>query len=250
MTVLIGALCRDGIVIGSDSSVTFAAGQMRTIEVPGHQKVFVSRNGNALWSGTGAVGMGQRFSEVVAAVCDPKFLKATPGVNVAQAVCQETIKNFRSTDAPRSSFGALLAFEAAGSLTLCEFDIDHFQPEVKTETSWFVSLGSGQPLADGFLAFLSRTLFDRKQPTLDEGLLMVLWTLRHVIDCNVGGISGPEQLGVLRSTGSRAVPELLTEDELQEHRVNVEAAENHVRNYKQAFSGSEAQPIQPPPPGS
>lgn len=32
MTVLVGILCQDGVVLGSDSSATFVAGQMRTIE--------------------------------------------------------------------------------------------------------------------------------------------------------------------------------------------------------------------------
>ena len=32
MTILIGILCQDGVVVGSDSSVTFVAGQQRTIE--------------------------------------------------------------------------------------------------------------------------------------------------------------------------------------------------------------------------
>ena len=34
MTILIGVLCKDGVVIGADSSATFDAGGIRTIEQP------------------------------------------------------------------------------------------------------------------------------------------------------------------------------------------------------------------------
>ena len=34
MTILVGVLCQDGVVVGSDSSATFASGNLRTIEQP------------------------------------------------------------------------------------------------------------------------------------------------------------------------------------------------------------------------
>lgn len=34
MTILVGVLCKDGVIIGADGSATFGAGQMRTIEQP------------------------------------------------------------------------------------------------------------------------------------------------------------------------------------------------------------------------
>jgi hypothetical protein len=40
MTILIGVVCEDGIVIGADSSATFSAGQIPTIEQP-IKKVYV-----------------------------------------------------------------------------------------------------------------------------------------------------------------------------------------------------------------
>ena len=51
MTVLIGVLCSDGVVIGSDSAATFTAGNLRTIEQP-CKKIHVIKN-NILVRGLG-----------------------------------------------------------------------------------------------------------------------------------------------------------------------------------------------------
>src|SRR5947208_15941015 len=63
MTVLVGVLCQDGVVIGSDSSATFTAGQFRTIEQP-TKKTFVVEP-DVILAGTGAAGFAQRFQAVV-----------------------------------------------------------------------------------------------------------------------------------------------------------------------------------------
>jgi hypothetical protein len=44
MTVLVGVLCQDGVVVGSDSSATIAtASQLSTIELPGRQDALPGR---------------------------------------------------------------------------------------------------------------------------------------------------------------------------------------------------------------
>ena len=59
MTVIIGALCKDGIVVGSDSSATFVAGSLPTIEQP-TKKTFVIGD-DIIFAGTGQCGLGQRI---------------------------------------------------------------------------------------------------------------------------------------------------------------------------------------------
>ena len=44
MTVIIGVLCKNGVVIGADSSATFSIGTLRTIEQPFEQKIQVIDN--------------------------------------------------------------------------------------------------------------------------------------------------------------------------------------------------------------
>src|SRR5262245_11839913 len=63
MTVLVGVLCQDGVVIGSDGSATFSAGQFKTVEQPTKKTFLVEPD--VLIAGTGAAGLGQRFFAVV-----------------------------------------------------------------------------------------------------------------------------------------------------------------------------------------
>ena len=59
MTILVGILCKDGVVVGTDSSATFAAGQFRTIEQETKKIDIIS--GQIIVAGTGQIGLGQRF---------------------------------------------------------------------------------------------------------------------------------------------------------------------------------------------
>ena len=113
-----------------------------------------------------------------------------------------TIDDFASTKAKEGQFGALVAFSSQNEFHLCEFAIDDFQPELKTGDRWFVSMGSGQPIADPFLGLIRRVFFKDSQPRLNEGIFAVLWTLEHAIDLNTGGIDGPAQIGILTNTDS------------------------------------------------
>lgn len=63
MTILVGIKCKDGVLIGSDSSATFAAGQIRTIEQTTKKIEIV--DGKIIVAGTGQIGLGQRFCHQV-----------------------------------------------------------------------------------------------------------------------------------------------------------------------------------------
>ena len=63
MTAVVGILCSDGVVVGTDSSMTMASGTFRTIEQP-TEKLDVVDN-RAIIAGTGSVGHGQRFRNVI-----------------------------------------------------------------------------------------------------------------------------------------------------------------------------------------
>lgn len=57
MTILVGLLCKEGIVIGADSSATFGSAQFRTIEQP-TDKIEIIDN-QIIVAGTGQIGLGQ-----------------------------------------------------------------------------------------------------------------------------------------------------------------------------------------------
>ena len=129
MTILIGVLCQDGVVIGADSSATFGAGpQFKTIEQKCKKIEIIEEK--VIVAGTGQVGLGQRFNYVV-----QEFWKAKGFTNhyleVGRQLSAECIKNFASSQATKGQFGSLLAYTAGGKFFLCEFALSDFQPEFK-----------------------------------------------------------------------------------------------------------------------
>lgn len=239
MTVIVGVLCKDGVVVGADSAVTFTAGQVRTIEQT-TQKIEIIDD-RVIVAGTGAVGMGQRFKAVVEKAWYQKVFQHGP-IESGKALSAEAIKDFQSTAAPTNQFGALVAFPCKADPQLCEFDIGHFQPELKTNKLWYVSMGSGQSITDPFLGFIRKVFWHEGPPAHQDAVFAVTWAIQQAIDLNTGGVNGPIQLAILtRNKKGDLSARLLSEDELAEHRVNVDGAVGHLRQYAEVVRGARAE---------
>jgi len=193
MTVLVGVFCKDGVVVGADSAATFAAGQVRTIERRPRKIEIVLEK--VIVASTGQVGLGQRFGAVVQKGWSDNKFKLSP-IDVGKYLSASAIADFASTGAPRQ-LGALVAFPCEQKLCLCEFDPEHFQPEVKNDRLWYVSMGSGQAIADPFLGFIREVMWHDGLPTNQEAVFAVTWTISQAIKLNPGGINGPIQVAVL-----------------------------------------------------
>src|SRR5437868_5346019 len=198
MTALIGIYCQDGVVIGSDSSASFAhTPNVRTIEQK-VKKVEVIAD-QVIIAATGAVGLGQRFSEIVREYWINKKGQSKNHIEIAKDLCRAGCEDFASTGVQKGLYGALVAFPSSKSKRpqICEFPITDFQPEFKNEKMWFVSLGSGQPITDPFLGLMRRVFWGDTPPHLNDAIFAVTWSLKHVIELNPGGINGPQQIAVL-----------------------------------------------------
>ncbi len=129
-------------------------------------------------------------------------------------------------------YGALVAFPIHDQHYLCELAVQDFQPELKKSKIWFCSMGSGQMIADPFLALMREVFWPNDPPTLQDATLAATWTLDHAISVNPGGVNGPARVAVLeRVSGSLRAREL-TDDDLQEHRQNIEEAKGRLREYR------------------
>lgn len=236
MTAIVGIFCSDGVVIGSDSSASFShTANFRTIEQKVKKVEIIADQ--VIIAGTGMVGLGQRFTEIVREYWSAKKGANKTPIEVAKDLCALGIKDFVSTNVDKGNFGALMAFPSSKSKhpQLCEFPITDFQPEFKNENMWFVSMGCGQPITDPFLGLMRRVFWGDSPPTLNEGIFAVTWTLKHVIELNPGGINGPQQIAVLDADNHAR---LLKDDELQEHINNAEGAEIYLKAYKDILQGN------------
>jgi len=258
MTLIIGFKCSDGLVVGADSGATMGdISGLHTVMQPMTKLQLVADK--AIVGVSGPVGLGQLFVDSVNRIhSDFRNLDGP-------TVCRKLREEFRK-DAEIALHMAAMAIQVlganarAGAITttlvalaardgphLVQFDCECC-PEMATEDLPFVSIGSGQLIADPFLAFLRRIFWKDRLPSVSEGIFAVNWTLEHAIDTAPGGIARPITLGELKMEGTQPRARLLSKDELQEHREMRTQAEAHIRKFEELLRpmGGEKEPPQPP----
>jgi hypothetical protein len=231
MTSIVGILCKDGVVIGADSSATFANGQFRTIEQP-MEKIEIIGN-HVIVVGTGQVGLGQRFCEIVRKAWNEKAFSSSP-VDVGKFLSGTAINDFVQTSAPKGQYGAFVAFPSNHRPQLCEFAVPDFQPELRTENIWYGSMGSAQPITDPFLGLIREVFWSNGMPSLQDGVFATTWTLDYAVKVNPGGVNGPVRIAVLELIKGQSEARIISDDELGEHRQNIEEAKKALRDFKLA----------------
>jgi len=166
-------------------------------------------------------------------------------IQIAQEIYLLTQQDFARTGIAITAqqFGAALGFIVVGNFYLCEFPISDFQPEFKSENLWYVSMGSGQIIADPFLGFVRKNFWLDKQPNLEDGIFGTFWALEHAIEVNPGGIGAPSQIVVLQKKDDGTFhTEILSESVMQEHVENLGALETHIKSYKSTFAPNATPP--------
>jgi 20S proteasome alpha/beta subunit len=254
MTLIVGILCEDGVVIGADSAVTFSANsQLHTIEQK-DTKIYIHEN-QVIHAGTGSVGLSQRFFKVI---CDywssGKYKNPANkhSLQIGKELCTDGLRDFDSTflRPGQLGFGALCAFYKDGGFHLCEFATNTLQPEFKTKNLWYVSMGNGQLIADTLLAFIRRTLWRKNQlPTVDEATFAALWVLQITIDINTGGVNGPPVIATLKKVDNQPHAEFINDGKIAEHDESIKALEKHIENFPNIFEKQDVKDVPPPPPG-
>jgi len=256
VTLIVGILCSDGVVMASDSAATLGTGVTPTI---GQQRVkkIINLSNAILYGSTGAVGMSQLIWDTISKAWN----RPNSPLRIAQddgTLMRHLGEQIASTVNIYLQTGALtrqLGFDGSASLckslvaipvqkipTLFTFDFGG-QPEKATPELPFVAIGSGQPIADPFLAFLQRLLWRNRVPTLAEGRLAAVWTITHVTQTNPGGVGGDVQLWMLRKApdGQQPVPVELRKPEIEEHLVQIQAAESAM--VRECSAAQHANPV-------
>jgi hypothetical protein len=231
---------------------TSSLGPQRLIQILSDDKINIVAN-KIIIACTGAVGLSQRFHGVVKACWDPPqkhFQKST--VDCAREVARATLRDFEHTGVPRQSpqqgglgFGALMAAPLDGAAQLIEFGLLDFQPEIRRDRLHFVSMGSGQVLADPFLAFVSRVLWSGQAPNVQMGALGLYWVLSHTIQYAPGGVGKPIKIAILKKEKGDWIARSVEGDELQEPEQHVAEIEKRIASYPADIV--EAAKVSPPP---
>jgi len=222
--------------MASDSAASYAAGPNFTIGQQHVQKV--RKLGNSiLYASTGSIGMSQLISDVVErqfnAQIDKKNLSSTQSMSHLGKCIYEETKHLSQSAALLAQAGmrhvqmevgcrSLVALPIGNRPCMIQFG-ETGAPEEATHELCCVALGSGQPIADPFLAFMKRILWSDHAPSLAEARLVAAWTIRHVVQTNPGGVGGELQMWTLSVKGNQTKIEELDAGEHYE-RIKVEEA--------------------------
>ncbi len=257
MTLIVGILCKDGVVVGSDGAATLGSLGSQTARQPTKKLCGV---GNRIIVGvSGPVGMSQLLVDQVESLNGTNKLSKTqcksaadamrtistefkkdiiPAAQTAQSVANLVGHQNAATSALCSS---VVALPVKGKPTLLQFDYQG-AGEAASEDLPFLSVGSEQKTADPFLAFIRRLFWEKRLPKLAEGVFATTWTLKQAIRTSTGGVSDPIQLMVLEADRVRDIT-----SELDDHEANVEALEDHIREFSTEYSKVEPDSMPKPP---
>lgn len=227
-------------MIGADSAATLGGARVQTIEQTTEKLDIVA--GQVIVAGTGFVGLGQRFRDIVEQFWSRGAAGQERALDLVKLISASTLKDFSQTFAPQGMYGAFLAFACRDEPFLCEFDLEHFQPELKEKRLWYESMGSAKPITDPFLALMRKAFWRDGPPLVVDAVFAVNWALQHAIEVNPGGVNGPVRIAVLEKHGDQFEASLLSDEELDEHRQNVEAAYDALRRFRERQTARDGVP--------
>ena len=156
-------------------------------------------------------------------------------------ISQAAVHNFYLTRAQdfhptrnQVDYGALVAIPYKKKAELIELQPNTLQPEVKTENSWYVSMGSGQPVADPLLGFVRRVFWGDDPPSCKDAVFAVTMILELACEMAPLGVAKPIYIATLspdpRKRGKLSA-RLLSNDELEEHKDHVEQVLEYFKGY-------------------
>jgi hypothetical protein len=262
MTLIIGILCTDGIVVGSDSEATYGTMGQRTIRQEDFSKLQVICDDKAIIGVSGPVGLAQRIAGEIERMYVAKEIVGKPFEAMASVRLNIWNKHIspemqvaavaRNAIGPVANDSAicatLLAIPVGGEACLFLFD-QQGAPEQAKDNIMFYAIGSGELSADPFLAFLRRTFWKGRKPSLQDGIFTALWTLEYVIQSDPGGVGGQPRICVLEMKGHDWVARHMQDPELAEQRQIVATAEEHLRGFALPdLTGKGRKPGGSPPP--
>lgn len=228
MTVALGLVCSDGVLVaadsmGSDGPIASVSQKVRTFaKIPG------------IWTASGSVYV---MEEVVLALTELEGDPSKPPHALYTTPLPDVIRNkLKSVAHPtmRKAYESALNVNPAdkGGAQAIAFPTDFLFVGYANDTPWFLefahdgqvndhtakgfkSVGSGGPFAAVAQALMSHYLLSK--PTLAQGLMVAYRAIQTTIEVSAAYVGPPVQIAVCDNNGSR----ILSDDELDALKVQV-----------------------------
>lgn len=232
MTLLVGILAQDGVVISSDGVGTLMDGKTPMMQMPARKMSVID---GTILATAGPVGLSQRLNALIAAISKTEMWadRGSP-LNLPTSISSNMVADMERTKASRGTFGALFGFRTPAGFQLCELEMAELQPEMRDANNWFSVLGSGLSIASPLLALLGQTLFRDSPPSLEEAVATAYWVLRTTIRFSPPGIGFPIHMATLSSgeqPGS-TVARLLEKAEIEQQEEDASRLDSHLARWR------------------
>lgn len=244
MTLIVGILNEDGVVVASDGEATL--GNLGTQTVSQQTKKLSIQQDKIVIGVSGPVGLGQLLTGEIDNIYSEGLLAGKKPVEAMSIITQrfrqhiypeleaaqraQAINGIGGTAAMSAVSFTLLALPVSDEPCLIQFN-QQGAAELASEDLPFASIGSGEQTADPFLAFIRRVLWKGKFPNVGDAIFAAVWTIHHVIKVNTGGIGDPIQVIVLQKDGKDWSARELADEELAEVRESIDRMEEHINDF-------------------
>jgi hypothetical protein len=262
VTLIIGIRCAEGVVLAADSAATMGSSAGQTAQQRTARKLYICSGGRVVVGVSGYMGLGQRLQAAIDDGYAAEKFKGRPEVAVGRMrdvlipiVKPEFEMSHLVVTASRNpaalnyaNFSMLVAIPLDKQPQLIAFT-ETCSPEIASPGLPFACVGSGQALADPFLAFIRRVLWPRDDfPPLLDGILGAYWTMQHAIETNPGGVGGNVQVVTLKRDGGAFKAEELDQAALEGHSESLRDLEEKIKEWRAQFTDRPVGPAPPAPP--
>ena len=247
MTLLVGILCKDGVVVAADRQVSEANIGMptRKIDILGSNSVFAA---------SGDVSVGQRVRAVLSeweGKADAKYTEAisTLSPKIAKEALLPSYQVAQAIGMPFENYPACISLFASvfkdGVHVACIDPSANFRELEKH--SPFCCLGSGNASGLSFLTFIWSVFFADTSPSLSEGVFAAYWTVQVAIELQSLYVGLGVDVCVLPSENNKNA-EMVSESELRENDELIKEARKALLSVSSRIRGRNSSQNIPPLP--
>ncbi|MBY0360161.1 MAG: hypothetical protein K2W82_19315 [Candidatus Obscuribacterales bacterium] len=264
MTVIVGVLCTDGAVLVADGAATYGLPTGAAMTIRQSTKKLVGIGNTQLFGCSGAVSLSQAFVEqitdssasgggyklwnksAIRKFFSGDIYKQVVGPACERANSQIVVTGNRGYQTDTGQHSIFAFVDDAGKPQLAQIT-PTCQVEFADSNLPFVSVGSGQPAADPFMAFLRDVFCAGREITLQDGKFLAYWAVDLTIRVQPGMVAPPIQMMALFKRGDNWVVEELNDDAAA-HAEMVKTVEEKMRLYRSVDEQAGQIPVVPAAP--
>ena len=248
MTILVGILCTNGVVIASDGMASMNLG---TTPFVGHSnlkthvidnKVIIACAGDdnlmtqfvhffrSNYLEYSKKHELQQSSSIFTLMHELSSQFAQDIINAIKQYPDELTNNLlQQINNNGFDFNAIVGAPFNGKHYIFQYDT-FLRPHMLRENGiWHIILGSGHLVGNPSIHLVKKILNIKAQPEIDRGQILAYWTISHAIEVSSGGIGGEITTAVLQKINGQYSASI--ENKVSEHKSFIEDMYNYIGKY-------------------